>query len=141
MIPTELFVSYSSLDHEFATRLVATLRHHGVPVWFAPSNILGAQQWHDELGAALRRCDWFLIVLSPNAVDSMWVRRELAYALRQRRLSNRIVPVVWQPCELEDLSFVLPGLQLVDFQHDFTTGCRDLLRIWGIGYQAVDPSP
>jgi hypothetical protein len=29
--------------------------------------------------------------------------------------------------------------QLVDFTQDFEKGCRALLRIWGIGYQAINP--
>jgi hypothetical protein len=41
------------------------------------ANIRGAQQWHDEIGTALKRCDWFLLVLSPQSVRSMWVKHEL----------------------------------------------------------------
>jgi hypothetical protein len=29
---------------------------------------------------------------------------------------------------------VLPSFQLIDFHQDFPKGCRELLRIWGIGY-------
>ena len=48
MIPKEVFLSHSSSDAGFATELTETLRRHGVPVWFSRTNILGAQQWHDE---------------------------------------------------------------------------------------------
>jgi hypothetical protein len=34
---------------------------------YSRTNLVGAQQWHDEIGAALQCCDWFAIVLSPNA--------------------------------------------------------------------------
>ena len=95
MIPHEAFLSHSSLDHDFVTGLADALRRHGVPVWYSRTNIMGAQQWHDEIGAALRRCDWFLLVLSPNAVASMWVKRELIFALQQNRFENRIVPLLW----------------------------------------------
>jgi len=78
MIPNEVFLSHSSLDHDFVTNLANVLRRHGVPVWYSPINILGAQQWHDEIGAAF---------------------------------------------------------QIVDFQRTFEEGCRDLLRLWGLGYQ------
>jgi len=135
MIPNEVFLSHSSLDHDFVTNLANVLRRHGVPVWYSPINILGAQQWHDEIGAALRRYDWFLIVLSPHAADSMWVKRELTFALRQKRLVNRIVPLLYQPCDFESFSWVLPDFQIIDFQRTFEDGCRDLLRLWGLGYQ------
>jgi hypothetical protein len=136
MPPAEAFLSHSSLDRAFADQLADALRRHGVPVWYSRTNLLGAQQWHDEIGAALARCDWFVLVLSPNAVGSMWVRRELVYALRQARLEDRIIPILYQPCEFEQLSWVLPGYQMVDFQQNFDEGCRALLRLWGLGYQA-----
>jgi hypothetical protein len=135
-LPQEVFLSHSNLDREFVSALAELLRRHGVPVWYSKTNILGAQEWHDEIGAALRRCDWFLIVLSPNSVDSMWVKRELMFALRKPHVAEKIVPVLYQPCDYEErLSWVLPGFQLIDFQQSFEQGCRDLLRIWGIGFQ------
>jgi TIR domain len=96
---------------------------------------MGAQQWHDEIGAALRRCDWFLLVLSPNAVASMWVKREFIFALQQNRFENRIVPLLWQSCDFDRLSRVLLSFQIIDFQKTFEDGCRELLRLWGLGYQ------
>lgn len=136
MLPQEVFLSHSSLDAAFATSVCEALRRHGVSVWYSEANIVGAQQWHDEIGAALKRCDWFLVALSPNAVDSMWVRRELVYALRQAKFKERIVPLLHRPRDFESLSWVLPSLQVVDFQRSFDDGCRSLLRIWGIGYKA-----
>jgi len=134
-LPDEVFVSHSSGDHRFVTRLAETLRRHGVPAWYAPKEILGAQQWHDEIGSALRRCDWFLVVLSPNSVESMSVKRELLFALQQNRFEDRIVPVLYQACDHDRLSWVLSSYQRVDFQKGFQEGCRDLLRIWGLGYR------
>jgi hypothetical protein len=123
------------MDQDFAMNLTNMLRRHGVPVWYSRTNILGAQQWHDEIGAALQRCDWFLLVLSPNAVGSIWVKRELIFALQQNRFENRIVPLLYQACDVERLSWVLPVFQMIDFQRPFDDGCRELLRIWGLGFQ------
>lgn len=53
----ELFLSHASADAAFADRLAEALRRHGIPVWFSRTNLAGSQQWHDEIGAALRRCD------------------------------------------------------------------------------------
>ena len=76
MLPTEVFLSHSDQDRQFATDLAEMMRYHGIPVWYSRTNILGAQQWHDEIGAALRRCDWFVLALSPRSVESIWVKRE-----------------------------------------------------------------
>jgi hypothetical protein len=102
---------------------------------FSGVPILGAQQWHDEIGAALQRCDWFLLALSPHAVASMWVKRELLFALQQDRFENRIIPILLQPCKFDQLSWVLPSFQIIDFENPLDEGFRDLLKIWGLGYQ------
>jgi len=137
-VPQEAFLSHSSQDHEFAARLADELRRHGVPVWCSQTNILGAQQWHDEIGSALRRCDWFLLVLSPHSVESMWVKRELLFALQQDRFADRIVPILLQPCGFDRLSWVLSSFQFVGFQESFEDGCRALLRLWGLGYRTAE---
>ena len=135
LLPQEVFLSHSSLDRQFANDLAAIMRRHGVPVWYSQSNIVGAQQWQAEIGAALRRCDWFVVILSPQSVNSMWVKRELSYALEQNRLENRIVPVSYQPADYELLHWTLSIFQKIDFTGAFDDGCVDLLRVWGLGYR------
>ena len=135
VLPHEVFLSHSSQDRQFASDLAGVVRRHGIPVWYSQTNILGAQQWQDEIGAALQRCDWFALVLSPNSAESMWVKRELSYALQQNRFENRIVPIVYQASNFEQLSWTLSLFQMIDFTGVHDDGYRDLLRIWGLGYQ------
>ena len=135
MLPNEVFFSHASLDRPFADQLVSVLRRHGVPIWYSQTNIRGAQQWHDEIGAALKRCDWFLLAVSPHSVESKWVKRELMYALQRDRFEERIIPLLHQPCDQERLSWTLLSIHSIDFTQDFEAGCRNLLRVWGLGYQ------
>ncbi|MFL5542997.1 MAG: toll/interleukin-1 receptor domain-containing protein, partial [Longimicrobiaceae bacterium] len=86
-------------------------------------------------GAALSRCDWFVILLTHASVESMWVKRELLYALRQKRYESHIIPIIVEPCDLERLSWVLSDLQIIDLRPGFEEGCRQLLKLWGIGYR------
>jgi TIR domain len=134
-LPREIFLSHSSLDRQFATDLTAVIRRHGIPVWYSQTNIVGAQQWQNEIGAALQRCDWFAVIVSPQSAGSMWVKRELSYALQQNRFENKIVPIVYQPANVEQLAWPLSLFQMINFTGPFDDGCRDLLRIWGVGYQ------
>jgi hypothetical protein len=83
----------------------------------------------------LERCDWFLLILSPAAVASTWVKNELLYALQEKPYEEHIAVIDYQPAEHKKLSWTLRNSQWVDFQHDFEDGCRDLLRIWGRGYR------
>ena len=135
MLPSEVFLSHSNLDRSFANAVVAMMRRHGIPVWYSQTNIIGAQQWHDEIGDALKRCDWFVLILSPNSVNSVWVKREVLFALNDNRYAEKIIPLLYQPCDFDQLSWTLSLLQMIDFRQDYEDGCRGLLRVWGLGYK------
>jgi hypothetical protein len=62
----------------------------------------------------------------------MWVKRELHYALTERRYANRIIPLLFKPCDYTALSWVLPQLQVIDFTGEYQSACRKLLAIWKI---------
>ncbi|HEV7921695.1 MAG TPA: toll/interleukin-1 receptor domain-containing protein [Thermoanaerobaculia bacterium] len=133
--PREVFLSHSHWDHPFTQKLAKTLREHGIACWYAEKDIRGAEQWHREIGDALQRCDWFLVVLTPEAVDSTWVERELIYALRKERYNGRVIPLLRKDCDYENLSWTLPALQIIDVRKKYGDALRELLRIWGIGYR------
>ena len=126
----EVFLSHASQDHAKASRLRGVLIAHDVPVWFSPHHIRGAQQWQDEIGAALSRCGWMSVLLTPHAVKSMWVRRELNCALSEKRYQERIIPLLYQECDFCALSWILPQFQLIDFRKDYWKACDELLRVW-----------
>ena len=105
MMPQEVFLSHAAADQDIAARLTDVLRRHGVPIWYSATNILGAQQWQDEIGAALKRCDGFLLLLTA--------------------------------CDYEQLSWTLSAMQFVSFANGFEQGCRDLLKVWGLGYKTI----
>jgi hypothetical protein len=131
--PDEVFLSHASADRAIALAVATTLRGHGIPVWYSETDIRGAEQWHDEIGRALRRCDWFAVLLSPAAVASTWVKRELLFALNDARLGQRIVPVLIADCDAVRLSWTLDAMQRIDFRGRFEEGCREVLRVWGRG--------
>jgi hypothetical protein len=137
--PKEIFVSHAHGDRRFLRRLVAVLRSHGIPFWYSKTHLIGAQRWHDEIGRALARCDWFLVVLSPQATKSEWVKRELVFALNERRYRGKIVPVLLKSCNYNRLSWTLGEFRMVDFTSDFEEGCRKLLKIWGQVHRGDEP--
>jgi hypothetical protein len=134
MIPKEVFLSHSSQNRITASNLAEVLRVHGVPVWYSTTNIQGARQWHDEIGRALRRCDWFLVLLSRAAVVSPWVKRELMYALNHSQYEDHILPVLIEQCAHERLSWTLEGFQMVNLFNNNDQELRELLKTWGLGY-------
>ena len=65
------------------------------------------------------------------------MKRELLYTLQQDRFEGRIAPLLHRACDYEQLSWILPQLQIIDFTCSFDEGCRDLLRIWNVQYASV----
>lgn len=130
-----IFISHSAQDRTFVLRLIRVLERHRVPYWYSAEQIRGAQEWHDEIGRALDECDWFLVVLTAEAVRSLWVKRELFFALNEKRYHRRIIPLLRRPCRYRDLSWTLRQFEFVDFTGDFEVACQHLLRIWGIEYE------
>ena len=133
-----IFLSHSTKDRKFVLSLARHLRRHGVPYWYSATHIAIAKQWHDEIGKALGRCDWFLIVLTRDAVKSGWVKRELLFVLSDNRYNQRIVPLLLKDCNYSDLSWTLPSFQIVDFRKDLDAGFRKLFGLWGIVFK---PAP
>ena len=134
--PHELFLSHAGADRRFTTRLGAVLIDHGVPTWYSETDV-NAEQWHDEIGRALKRCDWFAVVLTPAGTKSPWVKDELLYAMRDARYRGHIIPLLVKTCDPDALSWTLLNRQFIDFRRrPFDDACRELLRRWGIGYRA-----
>lgn len=136
MLPKEVFLSHSDKDRQFAALLAGVLERHDIHVWYSRTSLVGAQQWHDEIGAALKRCNWFALVLSPNSVKSEWVKHELMFALNDRRYQGRVIPLLFKPCKYTKLSWTLSAFHIVDFTRKRADGYRGLLNVWGLSYKS-----
>jgi hypothetical protein len=88
-----IFISYSRRDQEFVTRLAADLNAQVAGVWFDQSAIQAGEKWHDEIMEGIRECKAFILVLSPDAAESKYVREEINKALE---LGKTIFPIVYR---------------------------------------------
>ena len=92
----EIFISYSRRDTEFVTRLAGDLDAHVAGVWFDQSTIQAGENWHDEIMDGIRDCKAFILVLSPDAAASKYVREEVNKALE---LGKTIFPILYRPAK------------------------------------------
>ena len=90
----DIFISYSRRDQEFVTRLAHDLNTQVAGVWFDQSTIQLGQKWHDEIMDGIRECKAFILVLSPDAAESKYVREEVNKALE---LGKTIFPILYRP--------------------------------------------
>ena len=92
----EIFISYSRRDQEFVTRLASDLNAQVAGVWFDQSTIELGQKWHDEIMEGIRECKAFILVLSPDSMESKYVNEEVSKALE---LGKTIFPVIYRPAK------------------------------------------
>jgi MinD-like ATPase involved in chromosome partitioning or flagellar assembly len=88
-----VFVSYESLDREFATRLIADLEGRGIRTWFPPHELHVGEPWKNAITEAIRSSDKVLLILSKNSIQSRSVRQEVETAFGKEREGARVVLV------------------------------------------------
>jgi hypothetical protein len=93
-VSKDIFISYSRRDQEFVTRLAGDLNAQVAGVWFDQSTIQLGQKWYDEIMEGIRDCKAFILVLSPDAAESKYVREEVSKALE---LGKTIFPILYRP--------------------------------------------
>lgn len=141
------FISYSTKDQEFADRLYADLQNQGVRCWFARHDIQAGKKIHEQIDEAIRRYERLLLILSPNSMDSEWVKTEIRKARKRERTEKKRVlfPVrlasfeairhweLFDADEGKDLAVEIREYYIPDFSdwknHDpYAKGFQNLLR-------------
>jgi len=94
-----IFISHSSKDEVFTTKLTHDLRNvfGEEAVWYDVSGVKGGEFWWDKIIQELTNCSVFIVILSEDALKSRWVRHELDIALGKGKI---ILPVLFQNCEI-----------------------------------------
>jgi hypothetical protein len=94
---TQVFLSYDLKDSKQARQLADKLTAAGLSVWDAARELLPGDNWALKLGKALEESDAMIVLVSPESVDSPWVRREIEYAVGVPKYKGRLIPVVVRP--------------------------------------------
>lgn len=113
----QVFVSYARTDTEFVDRLERDLATHGIQAWIDRRRLEGGQRWPREITEAISQCDSMLVVLSPQALTSAWVRKEYRLALCKRK---RVIPLLYHPITTAQVPRELQDHQRIDFQAGMT---------------------
>ncbi len=96
-----IFFSHSSKDNKMARTIVEALKSFGFDVWYDEQSLeFGPiRQRFEEI---LPTCQVFMVLLSEDAIKSVWVNREIdaALALERNGTGIVIVPVLVQPCDI-----------------------------------------
>lgn len=107
----EIFVSYSSKDVEPVRILVKRLEGAGASVWLDEKRLTPAGYFDEELKGALNGCKAVLLMASPAAMASDWVRGEVIAA---SFLGKPIIPCHLEPITLpQTLEPILSPLEYI----------------------------
>lgn len=110
---TDVFISYRRKDSEFVIQLDQELNNRGISAWFDKESIEVADHWRTSIAEGIRECKVFVLVLSPDAVESVNIRKEVDLAERH---GKPIVPLMWRKTDIPvAFEYALAGIQWIDF--------------------------
>jgi TIR domain len=129
--PRQIFLSYSSKDLTLAQRIANDLRNAGFKVFFAYDSIAKGEKWTSAIDRGLNESSMFVVMLTPNAVQSEWVKEETDIAL-ERKDVFRFFSLMMRTCEVQHLSNRLILRQHIEFEHDYDEGFAALCQALGV---------
>lgn len=121
-----IFISYSSKDRGFASKLATDLKSKGLSVWLDQWQLKVGDSLIRKIGDAIKAQDYLIVVLSKASVKSEWVMKELSTGLIKELEERRVfvLPVVIEDCNIPPL---LSDKIYADFQGNYLSGLNTLL--------------
>ena len=90
----------------------------------------------ERIDEALADNDVFWVVMSPSAIRSNWVRRELNSSL-MRRFSSRRIRVLLVLLEACDILSIISYTKYTDFTQDYAKGFAELCDALDLGHSVL----
>lgn len=122
-MPHHIFLSYSHNDTDIMERVCESLRAVGLTVWTDEGIKPGTPLWKDSIEEAIEKTGCLVVILSPEAKKSKWVKRELEYAEIQEK---PIIPLLGKGEIKNAVPFAIIGMQLIDITTEFGFGISKL---------------
>jgi len=107
----KIFISYTSEDEELANDVAARLTEAGHEVWYSGARVLPGDNAALQIGGALEESDAMIVLVSPQAMRSAWVRQEINYALGSPKYAGRVIPVLVEPTD--EIPWILEKLKAI----------------------------
>lgn len=129
-----VFISYNRRSSsEFAKELCQQIKEWGHTTWvdfdqISPESTYYDGNWTEAIAKAIRDCEVVIGVITPDALRSRWVPRELRMA---ERVESLIIPLKHEPYAPEDIDkiFWLEDYEHVDFTGDANAAFAKLRRM------------
>jgi toxoflavin biosynthesis protein ToxD len=130
-----VFVSHHHSDEEddFTETLVEDLVSVGADVWVDTSGITSGDIMR-RIEEGLSGRQWLVLVMTPEALKSPWVREEVNVALYQHNIGRMlgVLPFVMQPCDVTDIPVMWQPLHRYDATERYEEARDGLFRAMGL---------
>ncbi len=108
------FISHASADNLLAESITAKLREHQYDVWLDVDRIGGGALWEQEIKKGIAQSEVIIVILTPDAVKSDWVKKEIDIA---RNSLKTVIPIlmrdITKPADLKTLK--VDDVHYIDF--------------------------
>ena len=120
------FISYSSKNTEDAKALNSALMNKGIQTWMAPGDIPAGSSYASVITKAIKGAECLVILLTDDALNSIWVEKEVNSALSYRK---PVIPVALGKLELNDSFELYLGNQQIVPVKQISNDNDEFLRI------------
>ena len=114
----DVFVGYEKYTGEsYAENLKDALEKYGFKVFLAREEIRAGKNFENEIFTALKKCKYFVVIITSLTPKSEWVKKECEKALK---LNKRIVPCRWKDVKIEETEKItekLSKIQQIEFEN------------------------
>jgi hypothetical protein len=125
-IARDIFLSHSEQDREAVAPLLQKLESAGHAIWCVKAANGKDVSYEEERFDGISRAPLFLLVLTPDSIESTRVRGELDLAVAK---GKRIITAVLRRTTVpQDLNYALASVPHVDLSEDFEIGVTGLLE-------------
>ncbi len=134
MKPSQIFISYSSKDYQYACKLYDDLLSARYWVWIDKKNLEPAKEWEPQIDENLKKSKILVALISSKSVVSDWVKHEgsIAFALNQVIIPVKIEPFgIYSASDLPIWAAKIQLLDLIDGSPEYDDQFQRLKQVLG----------
>jgi serine/threonine protein kinase len=114
--PPSIFISHSHLDKErFVREFAKSMSRRGFKVWLDEKSLKTGEPFWDKIGRAIESCDFVIVVLSHNSLQSRGVLEELRTAQIFNLDQVKVLPIRIDPVSYGTIPVHLRSRHILDF--------------------------
>ena len=114
---TQVFLAHAESDRAITEKIRQTLMRESFTIWTDRTDIKTGAEFQAEINQGIEEADNVVYLISSDSLGSAYCQQEINYALS---LNKRIIPLLIESINLEQIPSSLRALQFIDF-----TGSQD----------------